>query len=157
VPTSALPYREQLQALYNKGGGWHEFFEMLSTYTRRRTELNADKAAEHSGLALETVVGFLKELDNIGIGKFVLGRRGFKTRLIWNCSPRSVGDVARGRATELESYEGPEETELAEGVREPGPRGDLQTEFAILIAEAKRDLAAKMGISPTQISITINM
>ena len=66
MPASPEPYLEKLQALYNKGGGWREFFELLATYTRRRTELYAENAAERSGLGIETVVGFLKELDEIG-------------------------------------------------------------------------------------------
>ena len=103
-----------------------------------------------------TIVKFLKELDEIGIGDFKYGRRGAKTRIVWKFSPRSVGDVAQGKSSQLEGYDEAADSapyfaqQLYEGSGAKGEAG-----WASLIAEAKSDLAAKMNISPERITITI--
>jgi hypothetical protein len=150
-----MAVQDDLRDLHSKGGGWREFFEMLSTYTNRRSDIQALRAAKQVGLAYQTVVGFLKDLDALGVGKFKFGRRGGKTRLIWNFSPRSVGDVARGTATMLEPYEaeGSDEESAIESPA-PEPPKTAGPTVAMMIAEAKNALAAKMGISPDQISIS---
>jgi hypothetical protein len=153
-----MPVQDALRNLYNMGGGRRQFFEMLSTYANRRTELPADRAAVQTGLDYDAIVEFLKELGHLKIGEFKLGRRGHSTRLIWHYSPRSVGDVAQGKAATLESYkEESHEEESASGSRliEPVAASGLPGQsVAAMIAEAKNALAFRMGISPDQITIT---
>lgn len=153
-----MPVQDALRNLYGMGGGRRQFFEMLSTYANRRTELPADRAAAQTGLGYDTIVEFLKELGHLKIGEFKLGRRGHSTRLIWHYSPRSVGDVAQGKAAALEGYkeESHEEesatgSQMLEPVAAPGPPGQS---VAAMVVEAKNGLAARMGISPDQITIT---
>lgn len=54
----------------------------------------------HSGRAVcrADVVQVFGELESIGIGQFVVGRRGKPSRFEWKASPKSVGKVARGDA-----------------------------------------------------------
>ena len=44
-----------------------------------------------------------QEMEKIGVGKFVIGRRGASTRLEWRFRSDSVGQVARGDIDELVS------------------------------------------------------
>jgi hypothetical protein len=148
---------QALRDLYVRGGGRREFFEMLSTYTNWRTDMQAARAAEHTKLGYTTVVRFLKELSEIGVGDFKYGRRGAKTRIVWKFSPRSVGDVARGRTSQLEGYDEAADPppyaapqQLSEGGKASG-----EPDWASWVAEAKSYLAAKMNIPPEEITITI--
>ena len=153
----------ELRALYKKGGGWREFFDLLSSYTNRRSQLSAENAEQYSGLAYETVVGFLKQLAALGVGTFRFGRHGKKTRIIWKYSPRSVGEVAQGKRAELEAYSPDGEAEGPDDPAEPSddepdepPKPAApQASLSQLIQAAKRDLAAKLGIEPEKIEITI--
>ena len=147
---------QALGHLYEKGEGRREFFRMLSTYINWRTDMQAATAAEYTKLGYATIVKFLKELDEIGIGDFKYGRRGAKTRIVWKFSPRSVGDVAQGQSSQLEGYDEAIDPipHAAEQLLEGGAATN-DADWASLIAEAKSDLAAKMNISPEQITITI--
>jgi hypothetical protein len=149
---------EILRDLYNKGQGRRELFDMLATYTNRRTELLVERAMDSTGLGYETVVKILRELEHHGIGKFKLGRKGGQTRLVWYYSPRSVGEAAQGVSAELDAYNGDDSVDVGRPRLPPDqPHAAPPPDSHSLIAQAKRDLAAKMRISPDQITITVNL
>jgi hypothetical protein len=152
-----MSLQDALRDLYRTGEGWREFFEMLSTYTNRRSVLNAENAANHTKLAHETIVEFLRHLARLEIGKFKFGRRGAKTRIIWNFSPRSVGDVAQGKAAVLERYVEGDDDE-APAIESPLalPAKTSIVDFPAIIEEAKSALAARLGISPDQVNINLD-
>jgi hypothetical protein len=149
---------DALRDLYKKGQGRSELFEGFATYTNRRTELLVERAIEYTGLSYDTIVTLFRELDELGIGTFKLGRKGAKTRLVWNYSPRSVGEAARGDSDQLESYNGDEAIELSNSSpQHDREHADSMLDIPVLIAQAKRDLAAKLKISPDEITITVNI
>ena len=47
------------------------------------------------------VVGVLKELENLGCGTFVIGRRGAASRFQWRVQMTSLGRTARGEGTDV--------------------------------------------------------
>ena len=149
----------ELKKLYKRGEGWRELFDALAGYEKRTTELSAERAVQISGLAQETIIGGMKELDRLEVGEFKFGRRGSKTRLIWGYSPRSVGRVAQGKQEELESYtdgedvvddEASEDAADAPVLTDSGP-----VSIPALIEQAKRSLAAQLGVAAEQIEIVI--
>jgi hypothetical protein len=146
---------DELRKRYARSREWKVLFDELATYTNRRTELPLEAAQRATGLDREALRPLLKDLGDLGVGTFRLGRHQRPTRLIWHFSPRSVGEVAKGQSSELESYTigsdaDPNAVEkLAAGGGKPSS--------AILgpIAAAKRELAEAIGVRPDQIEITI--
>lgn len=157
-----MTLNQELRKRYKQGGGWREFFDMLSTYTNRVGATTAENAAKYTGLAYETIVMLMRDLDELGVGEFKFGRRGGKTRLIWNYSPASVGEVACGKKAELDPYpdaaarRGDEVATMTfdddsddEAVREP------RHSLSEMVENAKRELADQLGVQPEQIEIVI--
>ncbi len=149
----------ELKRLYKRGEGWRELFDALAAYEKRTTMLSAERAVQISGLAQETIIGGMKELDRLGVGEFKFGRRGGKTRLVWDYSPRSVGRVAQGKQEELESYaegEGMVDDDASEEAADtPVLTGSVAMPTPILIEQAKRSLAVQLGVAPEQIEIIV--
>ncbi|MHB8357743.1 MAG: hypothetical protein ACYDDQ_13755, partial [Vulcanimicrobiaceae bacterium] len=86
---------------------------------------------------------------------FVVGRRGAPSRVEWTVSLKSIGRTAIGQAAALESVD-------PELVAETVDIADLKKEEAAVtgsqtlsINEAKKRLAASLGVSPEAIEITI--
>lgn len=63
------------------------------------------RVAYKTDVATSEAVRVLKELADIGCGRFVVGRHGKKSRLVWFYSLISVGQVARGEAEDFEELE----------------------------------------------------
>lgn len=152
MPAMSLP--DDLQRLYKQGKGWRELFDALASYQKPMRELTAERGAETSGLAYETVVTGMRELSRLGVGEFKFGRRGGKTRIVWSYSPGSVGRVAQGRQDRLEAYVDTEGgVEEAEDERIAAPVDP--TSAPALIERAKRSLAEQLGVASEQIDIII--
>ncbi|MBV8764223.1 MAG: hypothetical protein JO137_14170 [Hyphomicrobiales bacterium] len=104
-----------------------------------------------------------KVLHQLGVGQHIAGRRGEKSRLVWNYSLKSIGRVALGRDSYLEKgrikgrvsnsddVDAPRSaTERATGSR---PNGEL----ALSLGEAKEGIARKFDIPVSAIEITIKI
>ena len=147
--------KPELRRLYRSRQGKAAFFDMLATYTNRVSEISAENAATYTDLEYDMIVEIFRELEALKIGTFKVGRRGKPTRIVWNYSPKSVGEVASGAAMALDSY-----VDGATEESEPTPTkavtgGAPFKESQQIIEEAKRELAAKLGVAPAAISITI--
>lgn len=146
---------DELRVLYKQGMGWKEFFDSIASYQKPMAELTAERAVEKSGLAHETIVTGFKQLAELEIGEFKYGRRGGKTRILWNYSPGSVGRVAQGLQNELESYSEDEQVVLDE----PDPEADegelTAARMSVMIEQAKQRLAQQLGIDAKRIEIAI--
>lgn len=151
----AMSAVDELRKLYKQGMGWKEFFDSIASYQRPMPELTAERAVEKSGLAHETIVAGFKQLAELDIGEFKYGRRGGKTRMIWNYSPGSVGRVAQGVQNELESYSDDEEVMLDEPDFEADEGELTAARMSALIEQAKQRLAEQLGIEPKRIEIAI--
>jgi hypothetical protein len=65
------------------------------------------------------VVTAMKELDRLGFGKFVVGRRGNQSRMIWNVGLGDLGRCAQGKIVDFEELE-PSESASAEDLANTG-------------------------------------
>jgi hypothetical protein len=155
---------QELRDLYKKGQGRRELFDVWATYTKRISETPADRAMGLTGMSYDAVITLFKELDGLGIGTFKLGRKGGKTRIVWNYAPRTVGEAAKGVSNQLEAYfdeqsaEPPsEESERPSEAPEKPAEALAVHDSHALIAQAKKDLAAKLRVLPEQITITVNI
>ena len=146
---------DEIRSLYKQGMGWKEFFDSIASYQRPMPELTAERAVEKSGLAHETIVTGFKQLAELKIGEFKYGRRGGKTRIIWKYSPGSVGRVAQGLQSDLESYSEDDEESLDEPDAEANESATPIGSVSALIERAKQRLAQQLDIDMDQIEIVI--
>ena len=58
----------------------------------------ADIEIGELNLSRPDVVRIFQRLDQDGIGQFLIGRRGWQSRLVWNFEPFSVAICARGKS-----------------------------------------------------------
>jgi len=61
----------------------------------------ADALAQGAGIVKPDAIRVLKELDGLGLGRYLVGRRGGTTRFEWNRHPASVARAARGEVDDL--------------------------------------------------------
>ncbi|WP_131114263.1 hypothetical protein [Lichenihabitans psoromatis] len=157
-----MSLQSELRRLYEHEMGARECFDVLASYANRITASSVDTIRDYSGQPYERVMTLMKHLAKLELGDFRIGRHGKKTRFIWAYSPRSIGEVAQGKNTELDSYEGNEPAEEEEkpelGLRHGRAPGDMAlsgTGYAEVIASAKQLLAERLNLKLEQIDITI--
>jgi CDP-glycerol glycerophosphotransferase (TagB/SpsB family) len=95
-----------------------------------------------------------KRLCETGAGNFIIGRKGWKSRISWKFSLRSLGQAARGDNVELEEVD----QELVEDSRdqvEAVSSADAANNKKMTISEAKQRLAESLGVSQDSIEIII--
>lgn len=108
-------------------------------------------------------VGLGRKLEEVGLGKLVIGRSGHKTRFKWTFSLPSIGKVASGTVKELKNISPDAEPADVVHIPRQGSRASQATAavvqggkvVALTIPEAKRQLADTMGVKPDNIEITI--
>ena len=86
-------------------------------------ESTAEQIEQGAKVTHAFVIAAMKDLEELGFGKFVLGRRGSKSRMIWNVGLGDLGRCAQGKYVDFnapEPVESPlEEADLANtGVQE---------------------------------------
>lgn len=143
-----------LRALYARNAGARMFFKWADTERQNNaTSTSIDVVERKSGLDRLSSISLVKELESIGCGTYIVGRRGKKTRISWAYGLKSIARAAVGQGEILEPLDPDNETELAESssVAIDGPNSDE----GISIGEAKRRLALSLGISVEQIEILV--
>jgi hypothetical protein len=99
-------------------------------------------------------VALAKELDAAGCGEFKNGRRGAKSRLDWNYNCIGLGKAAAGEPVTLERTDVLDMSDFEEDDDIDAKHPSSITE---MIADAKRDLAARSGLLISQIEIQIKV
>lgn len=92
---------ERLRQLYAQGGVAKAFFDYASGRERDQSETKVDRALyllNAAGHAFERpqIVQFFRELESCAVGSFVVGRRGWPSRFIWNSGFKVVARVVTG-------------------------------------------------------------
>lgn len=109
------------------------FFEDLAGRQRNYTKTSIDTAMKISGASRQAVIELFKELEGLGFGAYVVGRRGSKTRFEWTVSMIHVGKAAIGESDDdsdidplntlppedTEDADLPEEEDVSNGVLHP--------------------------------------
>jgi hypothetical protein len=81
---------------------------------RGSKESTVEQIQEGTGLKRAYVIGAMKELDGLGFGQFVVGRRNKFSRMIWKVGLGDLGRCAQGSAVDFD------DSELTEGTaRDP--------------------------------------
>jgi hypothetical protein len=109
----------RLRELYEKNAAARALLDELAGRERNWRETSVDRLVaifETKGdpLPRKEVIAVLKELEKIGSGSFLIGRRGKRSRFVWTDDLMSVGQAARGEADETEAAAGEDEGAIAQ-------------------------------------------
>jgi len=92
-----------LQGLYESNETARSLLDNFAERERSSKKTSVDRAEAVTGEDYYSIVSLFKELESIGVGKFVVGRKGHESRMIWSYDIISIGQAARSDDSELES------------------------------------------------------
>lgn len=95
-------FRERLRSLYRSDETASAFFDWFNSRGKGSRETKARVASDRTGRNYFEIVELFREFDNLGLGKFVVGRRGAETRFEWSYDVKSLARIATGEADEAE-------------------------------------------------------
>jgi len=87
-----------LRALVGENEAARRLFKRFAGRKNDAREMNVERAAWLASSDYQTMLGVFKELDRLGAGVFVVGRHGYASRIQWNYSIRSLGEIAMGES-----------------------------------------------------------
>jgi len=99
-----------LRILYKNNLSAQRFFEWAASRQRDSADTDIDRISSVAKIARHEALALSRELQEIGIGKVIYGRRGAKTRIRWNYSLKSIGQSANISANSLKRID-PDELE----------------------------------------------
>lgn len=108
----------ELKRLYKSNLVAKSLFDSLASRQNGATVTKARRAAQITGQDYRDMVRLLKELGEMGVGRFLAGRKGQETRIEWAFDVRSLGKVAAGGGSRLEEVPADAEIEEDEGAAE---------------------------------------
>ena len=92
-----------LRELNQKGGIYSAAFDWMGSFQRSPSVTNMERLARELNISEAEARDLARELEEIGCGEVVLGRRQHKTRIVWEYSLRSMGNAAKGATKNLAS------------------------------------------------------
>jgi len=143
----------ELRQLYREDGAARALLDWAARRTNDSAETSLDRVMRVAQIGRSEAVDLARTLGEIGCGEFIVGRKGWKSRIRWSYSLVSLGLAAQGQTAELKEVD-PELAEDAVDQQQP-LTGDAPGDRALTIAEAKRGLAATFGVSPDSVDIVI--
>lgn len=146
LPTDLV---KELRRLYSTDEVAARFFDWAAGRQRDARETTIDHLTYLLRIGRREAMDLAKSLDKLGCGEFLVGRRGAKSRIKWQFSLRSMGDVAKGGADQLTkvTVEDQEDLESTEP-HKVGGNGDIQHSYQLrsdcrLALSLPRDLTKK--------------
>lgn len=83
--------RTELKELGDCDATAKKFFRWLKNNESSYEILGVLKAQNLTGLDYYDLVSVFKELDKIGVGEFIVGRKGHDSRIIWKYDTKKIG------------------------------------------------------------------
>ncbi len=105
------PIIKALRHAYSKDEPLRTIADELASRTRSTRTTSVDRTMERTGLDRATVIDVFRRLEQLDLGKFVVGRRGQPSRIEWRYRLQDVGQAATGELTEIEEADRLEEEE----------------------------------------------
>jgi len=139
-----------LKGMYAQDDAARKFFEWAANRQNDATQTSIDYLAQKAVTDRRRAIEIAKELEALGCGEFLVGRRGAKSRIVWEVSLKSIGRAATGKAGVVESLD-PELMAETVDLKDDTPTGSS----SLTIGEAKKRLAESLGVTPDAIEITV--
>lgn len=143
-----------IRALYRDDDIARDLFDQSAQRQRDALETSVDRLSHLLGISRGESVALARRLEEAGCGKFMIGRRGGKSRFEWAYSCISLGKAAAGETSAID--------QIDDGISE---MDDDQPAVAVptassaplmlTIAEAKEALARTLGVLPASIEIIV--
>jgi hypothetical protein len=143
-----------IRTLYDEDEGAKAFFDWAGARTNDAAETSVERISQVIELSYAEARELAKNLCELGCGEFVIGRKGWKSRIRWDVSLRSLGKAAGGENIEIEKVDPVLKEEAGEQVDSISVPEAAGTK-GFTIREAKRRLAETLGIPAESIEITI--
>jgi hypothetical protein len=96
---------EQIRALYHEDVSARAFFDWVAERQNDSAETSLDRMVQKLDLSRGDAVALAKQLEGAECCRFIVGRKGARSRLKWFYSLRSLGMAARGSADALEDVD----------------------------------------------------
>jgi hypothetical protein len=148
-----------IQALYKENTYAEKLFDWFANRSRASRATSIDSIAWNLEISRWEAVALARRLEEAGCGQFKNGRRGSKSRIEWTYNCILLGKAATGEAVSLERTSELDLSDLEdddEGLDVDEANGTRETvSIGEMIAEAKRKLAERAGLSVSQIEIQI--
>lgn len=127
------------------------FFDYIADRTKNSKETTVDRAVRTLRVqgyecTRNDLIWLFKELDHVGVGDFIVGRRGQKSRFRWGAEMTKVGKFAQGEDLEIVILD--EAVSLEEEDHEDVPAGFIRHTYNL-----RPDLTIRVSL-PTDISPT---
>lgn len=141
---------KKLRELYQKDPAARAMLDEFARRERNRTETKVDNllylVVENRPITRGEIIQVFQELQTIGCGAFVVGRKGHASRFNWTVGLPSVGKAAAGEDLPLDVISEEERQEEAEEVPERElklysfplrPNHDLRLELPLDLSSAE--------------------
>jgi hypothetical protein len=145
---------KRVRLLYEADDKAKGLFDWLASRTNDVAETSIERICGMVDLERWQAIELAKSLAAISICDFIVGRKGWKSRVRWHYSVRSLGQAARGEAVKIEEID-PELAEEAADQQLVSEETEPKQEVGLSLAEAKRGLAVTFGVKPEAIEIII--
>jgi hypothetical protein len=99
---------QSLRSLYTNEADYRKILDHLASRSNNANETKVDRLSDVTGLSRSRIVEFMRQLEQLGLGEFIVGRKGGRSRFRWQVGLVSVGQVASKESDEI-STEAPEE------------------------------------------------
>ncbi|MCB1379812.1 MAG: hypothetical protein KDK89_15815 [Alphaproteobacteria bacterium] len=143
-----------IRELYGDDEGAKAFFDWAAARRNDAAETSIDRVSQVANINRQEANRLLRSLSDAGCGEYIIGRKGWKTRIRWAYSLLSLGRAASGENVELQEVDPELEADVTDQVAS-SPSGDSTAPQRLTIAEAKRGLAEAFGITADKIEIVI--
>lgn len=139
---------QAIQDLYEASLHAKKLFDWTASLKKDAAETSLERLMGVLDISRKSAVALAQELEKAGCGRFIVGRKGARSRFEWHYSRVSLGQVAAGETEEIE----PVSSNLATEAEE---EATLSDDRPLTIASAKTLLALSLGVQPDQIEITV--
>lgn len=91
----------EVKRLYREDHAAEALFDWFSTRERNPSETTAERASSQADVEYKDIIRVFRELETIGCGKVLMGRKGFSTRIKWDYKVLNLAKVAQGEDVEI--------------------------------------------------------
>lgn len=107
-----------LKQIYRKNEWARPFFEWAANRQKDANVTTIERLVTLTGIGYRELITLARMLEDVGIVRFIPGRKGFKSRIEWNFSVKNIGAASMGKADELvEVGSDVEDDSISENIR----------------------------------------
>lgn len=150
------PVIDKLRGLYQSDPAAKVLFDWTANREKDATSTSIDRICSQLEISRRDALILAHRLHSVGCGRFVVGRRGQKSRFEWAYSCISLGRAARGESSILERARDPISDENEDDMGDQVVTARIP-EGSMTIAEAKAALSASLGVPVSSVEIIIRV